>query len=211
VFNMTNLLLLLPGAFFAPVIHEFVKARVSAALGDRTPKHNGFQTLNPFKYFEPIGFFLMLFFGVGWGRPVTTSAFYYKNKKQGVILTYATPMIVNLLIGMAAVFVASVVHTPSPAMGFGLTTPPVWVTILHQFGRLNIQLAVFNLFPVAPLAMNKILQVFVSPSAAMWLNNYEKPMQIVLFLLMIFGIVGLLVWTISSIFIVAASLPTVLL
>ncbi|MCL2358061.1 MAG: site-2 protease family protein [Defluviitaleaceae bacterium] len=181
-------LLRVPGAFLAPVIHEFIKARASSALGDPTPKKNGFN-YNPFKYFEPIGFFLMLFFGVGWGQPAITSPFYYKNKKNGVLFVHVTPMFANLLIGMAAIFLMNFVTLPDTA-----------ALIIFHFGRLNIRLALFNLIPIAPMAMNKILQVFISPSAAMSLNNYEKPLQIVLFLLLMFNIVELVIHPISLIF-----------
>jgi len=193
--NLQGILLLVPGAFFAPIIHEFIKARISAALGDPTPKKNGFLTLNPFKYFEPIGFFLLLFFHVGWGRPVPTSPFYYKNKRQGVLLVHGVPMLVNLILGMVAIFLVNI-----------LSISGIPGNILYGFGLLSIRLAVFNLFPIAPLAMNKIVQIYSSPSTAMWFNNYEKPLQIVLFLLLLFGIVGLIVGSVSSIFIFAVSI-----
>ena len=66
-------LYMLPAAFLVPVIHEWVKAMVSTALGDPAPGRHGFLTANPFKYFEPIGFFFILLFGFGWGRPVPTT------------------------------------------------------------------------------------------------------------------------------------------
>jgi Zn-dependent protease len=210
-----NLLLLLPGAFFAPIIHEFVKARVSAALGDPTPKKNGFITWNPFKYFEPIGFILMMFFSVGWGQPVTTSPFYYKNKKAGIILTYTIPMLVNLFIGlttlafinifgmllMERVAAFSVANDVSGAFGVATNL----LVSLRFFGELNIRLAIFNLIPIFPLAMNKMLHVFVSPETSMQLNHYEKIMQIVLILMLIFGVLEIfinpiarvLMWTVS--------------
>ncbi len=72
----------IPGALLAPIIHEWVKAMCSARQGDPTPKAKGFLCGNPFKYFEPIGFFLMIMFGFGWGRPVPTSALYYKDRRK---------------------------------------------------------------------------------------------------------------------------------
>ncbi|MCL2225623.1 MAG: site-2 protease family protein [Defluviitaleaceae bacterium] len=188
-----NLLYLLPGAFFAPVIHEFVKARVSAKLGDLTPAKNGFITWNPFRFFEPIGFFLMLFFQVGWGQPVTTSPFYYRDKRKGIILTYTAPMVANLLVGMVAIFLANNVLA-------GLVPWQANLVLLH-FGTLNIRLAAFNLIPVFPMAANKLLHLFVSPETSMRLNHYEKPLQILLFLLLVFNVVEMVVGPISMIFI----------
>ncbi|MCL1884967.1 MAG: site-2 protease family protein [Defluviitaleaceae bacterium] len=210
-----NFFLLLPGAFFAPIIHEFVKARVSAALGDTTPKHNGFITWNPFKYFEPIGFFMMLYFRVGWGQPVTTSPFYYKNKRMGIALTYATPIVANLFIGMLAVFLMGAFSARLSEWAWAVYSSGdnPWVIgftrnfsyVVNGFGMLNIRLAVFNLIPVFPMAMNKLLHLFVSPETSMRLNHYEKPLQILLFLMLVFGVVEMVVGPISQVFIRAAS------
>ena len=206
-----NFLLLLPGAFFAPVIHEWVKARVSAAMGDAAPKHNGFITWNPLKFFEPIGFFMLMYFQVGWGRPVTTSPFYYKDKRKGIALTYAAPIVANLLVGMVAIVLISRL---SPVLLFQWALPryqdgATWtipaaqsfLQAIEYFGRLNINLAVFNLIPIFPMSMNKLIQVFISPESSMKLNHYEKPLQIILFLLLFFNVLQPMITSISQIFI----------
>jgi Zn-dependent protease len=183
-----------------------VKARVSAALGDPSPKKFGFLTWNPFKYFEPIGFFLMLFFRVGWGRPVITSPLYYRNRRNGVLITYTAPIVANLLVGMVTLAVISRA-IPNP---FYRHDTELWVLHLYltlfSFGLLNIRLAVFNLIPVFPLAASKILQLFVSPETVMRLNHYEKPLQLLLFVLLIFptaqsSLVNHVITTISNVFI----------
>ena len=77
------LLVSIPAIFIATTAHEFTRAAVSSALGDNYPKSQGRLTLNPFKHFEPIGFLLLLYSGgFGWGRPVDTSALYYKQKTR---------------------------------------------------------------------------------------------------------------------------------
>jgi len=186
-----NFLYLLPGAFFAPVIHEFVKARVSAALGDPTPKKNGFITWNPFKFFEPIGFFLMMFFQVGWGQPVTTSPFYYRDKRKGIALTYITPIIVNLFVGVLVLTVISFINTSLPHVN----------AVAINFARMNIGLALFNFVPIHPMAANKLLHLVVSPETSMRLNHYEKPLQILLFLLLVFGAIQMIIFPIREIII----------
>ena len=74
------ILLGIPGILVATTVHEFVRALTSTVLGDTYPKSQGQVTLNPVKHFEPIGFLMMLYSGgFGWGKPVETSALYYKN------------------------------------------------------------------------------------------------------------------------------------
>jgi hypothetical protein len=76
------------GSFFAITLHEYVKAWVSNKLGDPLPKARGRLTLNPLNHFEPLGFICMVLTGYGWGKPVSTAAIYYKDRKKGTMLTY---------------------------------------------------------------------------------------------------------------------------
>ena len=79
--NLLAILLGIPAIMVATTIHEFTRAAVSTALGDKIPKEEGRLTLNPIKHFEPIGLIIMLACGFGWGKPVNTSSLYYKNRK----------------------------------------------------------------------------------------------------------------------------------
>jgi Zn-dependent protease len=191
-------LLMLPGAFFAPVIHESVKAMCSARQGDPTPKRNGFLSHNPLKYFEVVGFFCMLIFnGYGWGQPVPTTPMYYKNRRNGVLITYITPSVVNLLTGIIAAALAglignvvfSYIYTPQiPDWLFGVMYYSTQTLIL--FARCNITLALFNILPVFPLDGLKILQLYIKPDWAIRVTQYEKIFQIILLILLGLGIIG---------------------
>ena len=54
------LLMSIPAILVATTIHEYTRAVVSTALGDRVPRQNKRLTPNPIKSFEPIGFILMM-------------------------------------------------------------------------------------------------------------------------------------------------------
>ena len=199
---LISFLMMLPGAFLAPVIHEFTKARVSTVLGDPTPRKNGFLTFNPFKFFEPIGFFFMLAFRVGWGQPVPISSVYFKDKRKGLALTYSIPIFMNLLVGL---FVLGVWRVFLPGLNQwqishfinGVTWPHILIGSLNEmfqfFAICNIGLAVFNLIPIYPMAGNKLLQLVVSPETSLRMNHYEKPMQIILILMLVLGVVEMFV------------------
>ena len=95
------ILLGIPGILVATTVHEFVRALTSTVLGDTYPKSQGQVTLNPVKHFEPIGFLMMLYSGgFGWGKPVETSALYYKNRKRDTLLVAILPTVVNLILGL---------------------------------------------------------------------------------------------------------------
>ena len=102
--QLIALLLSVPGILVATTIHEFSRAAVSTALGDRLPRINKRFTLNPFNHFEPIGFILMIVTGFGWGKPVATSASGYKDRKKGSLLTAILPTVINFLIAPLFLF-----------------------------------------------------------------------------------------------------------
>jgi Zn-dependent protease len=72
-----------------------------------------------------------------------------------------------------------------------------------MFARVNIGLALFNLIPIFPMAMNKMLHLFISPEASVRLTHYEKPLQIFLFIFLLFGLVQSLIFPIRD-FIIGA-------
>ena len=194
---------MLPAAFLAPVIHEFIKAVCSSLQGDPTPRNTGRLTLNPFKYFDPIGFIFVLHFGFGWGNPTPTAALHYRNRQRGVLVTYLVPVLVNLLLGIGAVAVVAIMTSVTDLRMDGylafwayistsIFTTDIYILtmiILSHFAFINICMAFFNLIPVFPLAANKILLQFSRPDTIARLNHYEKPMQIILILLLAFGII----------------------
>jgi Zn-dependent protease len=188
---------MLPGAFLAPVIHGWAKAAISARLGDPTPKNKGFLSGNPLKYFEIIGFILMLLVGYGWGQPVPTSAMYYKDRRNGVLLTHIMPSVISLLVGVIA---AAAYGLIAAYMSFSWTAgSPGWTVsavsalfeMLRHFARLNIGMAFFALIPVYPLNGARILQLFLRPEHVAKMTQYEKVFQILLILLLILGFINM--------------------
>ncbi|MCX6727182.1 MAG: site-2 protease family protein, partial [Candidatus Shapirobacteria bacterium] len=50
-------------------IHEFFHAFVADRLGDPTARSMGRLSLNPLRHLDPLGTIMMLFVGIGWGKP----------------------------------------------------------------------------------------------------------------------------------------------
>lgn len=71
--NPMALLILLysiPGVLVAITFHEYAHAFAADKLGDDTPRLQGRLSLNPLAHLDPIGSLMLLFVGVGWGKPV---------------------------------------------------------------------------------------------------------------------------------------------
>jgi Zn-dependent protease len=208
--SLLVIILSLPGAILAPAIHEYFKALLSFRQRDPNPKLQGRLRLNPFRHLEPVGFFLMLCYGYGWGKPVNTNAMYYRDRRRGTMITYGAPSLINILFAFAAGSVLAVakilaVDLGSPFMSVQMaysiariSDPITWIplasSILYQmvyhFARLNLSLALFNIIPVYPLDGAKILALYMTPGNALMLSSNEKRFQAILLILMVFGIVN---------------------
>ena len=193
--DIITLLLRVPAAFLALVIHEMVKARCSASMGDPTPEKSGLLSGKPFKYLEPVGFFITVIFGFGWGRPTPTSPIYYKDRKKGILITYLTPSVVNLFVGFLAAFFVGVLNIP--VIQSVMNTQPMvaaasyWpFRFMFIFANISIATALFNMIPVPPLDASKLLQASLSPNNALKFAQNEKLLQLILMLLILMGIVS---------------------
>ena len=202
-----QLLYILPGAFFAPVIHEWVRAVVSTCLGDPTPKQKGFLSFNPFRYFELIGFILMLMFRMGWGQPVPTSPYYYKNRRRDTIIVNTVPSIANIVVGVLTIWLLNAITQPLSQAISSLRVYVAIVFTLLNFAISNIALAVFNLIPIYPLDGAKILQLFMRPDQIVRMNHSEKMLQMLLIFMMLFGFLGMMLGPIVNLILALAGAP----
>lgn len=174
-------LLGIPAIMVAVTIHEFTRAAVSTSFGDKLPREKGRLTLNPLNHFEPIGMILMLACGFGWGKPVETSALYYKNRNKGVLVTAVTPTIANLVFAFVFMFVASL------ASGIYILS-----AFFLKISYYCCCLVIYNLLPVEPMDCLKVLSVVMPANSYFKLIQYEKIIQMVFLLLLFFGLSGYL-------------------
>ena len=182
----TNTLILLalsiPGILVATTVHEFTRALLSTAFGDNYPKSKGRVTLNPVKHFEPIGFLLMFYSGgFGWGKPVETSALYYKERKKQTLLVAILPSVVNLLLGVLFLFVYKMMERSGGNFFV--------VALLNYISYYNVAIAVYNLLPVAPMDCVKVLAVVLPANQYYKYMQYEKMIQMIFLFLLFFGLV----------------------
>ncbi len=171
----------IPGIIVATTIHEFTRAAVSSALGDTLPKNKGRLTLNPFNHFEPIGFLLMFYSGgFGWGKPVETSALYYKNRKRDTFLVALMPSVVNLVLGFIFLILQSKIFHSN-----------LYLSMLFNYlCYYNVGLAVYNILPVAPMDCAKVLSVTIPANRYFQYLQYEKMIQLIFLLLLFVGLAG---------------------
>ena len=184
--EITNTLLLMaigiPGILVATTIHEFTRALLSTIFGDNYPKSQKRLTLNPIRHFEPIGFLLMFYSGgFGWGKPVETSALYYKNRKRDTLLVAILPSVVNLIMGIVFMSIYVMLRN-NPGN-------PYLIALLNYLAYYNVGLAMYNILPVAPMDCVKVLAVLMPANQYFKYMQNEKMIQMIFLFLMFFGLI----------------------
>lgn len=171
------LLIQVPCILFATTLHEFVRAAVSTALGDKKPKNEGRLTINPMKHFEPIGFILFLATGFGWGQPVQTNGLFYKNRKRDTLITAISPSVANIV---AAVLFALFLK-------INVTQSAILSIFLVSLIRVNVSLAVYNVVPITPMDGLKVLSAVIPSNSYFSYIQYEKIIQMLFLFLLFLG------------------------
>ncbi len=190
--SLMGLLLTLPGVIIAITFHEFAHAYAAYKLGDDTPKMQGRLNLNPLSHMDPVGFVLLIFAHVGWGKPVQINPRNFDRKYSvsagEAIVSVAGPLMNFIL---AIVFTIIYFILIKFAVSFVISQVGVIViTIIQSTIIVNVGLGVFNLIPLPPLDGSKIFRNFMSYNVKQWLDKYERIFYIVFLVLWISGLAG---------------------
>lgn len=175
MFELMDILFVLPAMLIAITVHEYSHGRVADMLGDPTPRQSGRLTLNPIKHLDLLGSLMIIIAHFGWAKPVPVNSRYFKDPKRDMLLVgVAGPM---------ANFVTAVIF--SLPMRFGLLGNNVILKgIFLYIVMINIALGIFNLIPVPPLDGSHILQAFLPPSAMPAFRWFQQYGILVLFLVL---------------------------
>lgn len=197
---LLSLLLTLPGVIIAITFHEFAHAFAAYKLGDDTPKMQGRLNLNPLSHLDPVGFVLLIFAHIGWGKPVQINPRNFDRKYSmsagEAIVSVAGPAM-NFILAIVFTIIYFIILKFLPA--FVLTQiGAIVITMIQATIIVNIGLGVFNLIPLPPLDGSKIFRNFLSYNVKEWLDRYEKVFYIVFLVLWISGIAGSLISPIIS-------------
>lgn len=169
---------------FAITIHEYSHGAAADLMGDPTPRWSGRLTLNPLAHLDLMGTLAFLLsaatgFGFGWAKPVPINPRYFRDSRQGLIVTGLAGPFSNL--ALAAVCALPLNLLPSESLG-------IWVNFLAINVIVNTSLGMFNLIPLPPLDGSRVLEGFLPGKYAYELNRIEMYGPFILLFLLMTGV-----------------------
>ncbi len=146
--------------------HEASHAFVANLLGDDTAKKMGRLSLNPLAHLDPLGSLMILFVGVGWGKPVRIDADKLRpSPKIGMALVAIAGPITNFLLAFAlALPLRFHLLTFNPQKIFALGDWNLYLSpgcLFQTAVSLSLGLAIFNLVPISPLDGSRLWQIIL--------------------------------------------------
>lgn len=183
---ITSLLITLPAVLLALMVHEVCHGLAALALGDTTAKIDGRLSLDPFQHVDPIGFLCLLFFHVGWAKPVNVNIRNLKKPKRDLALIALAGPLANFILGFVMMLFSVLLALYSDThIGQALGT------FCYYTCSISICLGVFNLIPVPPLDGSKVLFSFLPFEWMFKIQQYQQWIQFILLVLLWFGLFNL--------------------
>ena len=121
----------------------------------------------------------MLFFHIGWAKPVPINARNFKDPKKGFALTALAGPVSNILLGFFSALIYLIVFAflkdvRFASKDFSYFLASNTLTFLWLFHSINIGLGIFNLLPIPPFDGSRLLNVFLPPKYYFGIMKYER-------------------------------------
>jgi Zn-dependent protease len=188
--TIATLCIVAPPIMFAIIAHEVMHGVVALRLGDDTALRAGRLTLNPISHIDLFGTIILPFglylFGLpvlGYAKPVPVDFRVLRGGRSGMLKVAAAGPLTNFVLaiisGLLLRFVPFFLHG-----SFGLTVAVPIARMLQASVIVNVELGVFNLFPVLPLDGGRVLFSVLPMRAARAYAQTERYGFLILMLLL---------------------------
>lgn len=182
--QLIQLLVSVPAVLLCLSVHEACHGYMAYALGDPTAKHAGRLTLDPIRHLDPIGTICLLFFHVGWAKPVPVNPGNFKHPRRDIALVSLAGPVSNFLLALVALFLYYPLRLAESSIVMTIAL------MLYMVAVMSIGLGVFNLIPVPPLDGSKILLSFLPRKYEWKFAQYQQYIQFGLLILLVLGVLN---------------------
>lgn len=188
--TLIQLLLSFPAVLLSLTLHECAHGWVAYRLGDPTARDLGRLTLNPIRHLDPIGALSLLFFRIGWAKPVPINPRNFKRPRLGMALTAAAGPVTNLLIAFISTFILLLIDRGARNV---VTSSPLFLFLFYLFQffyllhLMNLALSLFNLLPLPPLDGSRIISLVLPKRAWFWVVRHERQIYLIVLVWLIGG------------------------
>ncbi len=170
--TLATICIVAPPIMFAIIAHEVMHGVVALRLGDDTARRAGRLTLNPISHIDLFGtiilpFALYLFHlpVLGYAKPVPVDFRVLRGGRTGMLKVAAAGPLTNFVLAI----VSGLLLRAVPIFLHGSLGPTVVVPLAQMLQAsviVNVELGVFNLFPVLPLDGGRVLFSLLPIAAA---------------------------------------------
>ena len=184
--KLRMLIYTVPVMLIAITVHEFAHGWVSYKLGDPTPKYEGRLSLNPLRHLDLIGTLCLLFFHMGWAKPVRINTAYYRNKRQGIIWVSLAGPVANFLTAFLSLLICGALMRFGNS---GNSAVSIGIMLCYYSAVLNIGLGVFNLIPIPPLDGSNVVEQMY-PRVFYFYQRIRPYCTLILLILLVTGVLS---------------------
>ncbi len=170
--TIATICIVAPPIMFAIIAHEVMHGVVALRLGDDTALRAGRLTLNPISHVDLFGTIILPFglylFGLpvlGYAKPVPVDFRVLRGGRSGMLKVAAAGPLTNFVLAI----VSGLLLRLLPALMHGSLAATVVVPLARMLQAsviVNVELGVFNLFPVLPLDGGRVLFSILPIAAA---------------------------------------------
>lgn len=184
--QMRMMLYTAPAVLLAITFHEYAHGYMAYRLGDATAKYDGRLTLNPFKHLDVFGTICLLFFHVGWAKPVRVNVRNLKNIRRDMVWIALAGPLTNFLLAFVSILCYGLFYKYSSGTNVVFNYLEV---VCYYSGIVNVGLGVFNLIPVPPLDGSNVIRELIPAAAALY-SRIGRYSGLILMALLMFGVLS---------------------